>query len=459
MPVIPRLYEAIGEKNVLTGDAVHEQLNGFMTPTPMQAKAIVYPRSTEDVSTIMKICHDARQPVVIQGGKSGGVQGHIPTANEIAISFDKMSMIEEIDTRSRTATVQAGCILETLQDAVEDEGLIFPLDLGGRGSCTIGGNISTNAGGIRVVRYGMMREQVLGLEAVLTDGSVISSMNSVMKNNTGYDLKQLFIGAEGTLGVVTRAVLRLRPKMSTTNVALLAMENFDQVLKTLQAVDAGLSGQMTAYELMSSNYYQLNAQHLGYTPITVSDNYKYFVVVESQGCEVEQDQERMERVLTELYEQDLITDAALPKSQKEIDQIWAIRESVEAFMQKSFFLYDVSVPMKHMEKYIRNVESSIKKSFVQGKCYSVGHVGDGNLHFVIIPNCEENHDQLHRQINDIVYKNLTEFNGSVSAEHVIGWEKKEYLSISRDKHEMELMRTLKRALDPRGILGRGRIFD
>jgi FAD/FMN-containing dehydrogenase len=459
MDVVAQLINAIGEKNVVTGAQVTEHFNGILDPTPMRARAIVFPRSTEDVSAVMKICHDCSQPVVIQGGKSGAVQGHVSNPEEIAMGLGRMSSIEEIDTVGRTATVQAGCILETLQDAATDKGLMFPVDLGGRGSCTIGGNIATNAGGERVIRYGMMREQVLGLEVVLADGTVLSSMNSMIKNNTGYDLKQLFIGSEGTLGVVTRAVVRLQQGLTSSNVALVAMESFDQVLTGLHQADAGLAGQLTAYELMSKNWYELNSRHLGVSPMEIGGN--YYVVVETQGSEPEHDLEKLEKVLMALIEQGIIDDAVLAKSQKEVGQIWDIRESVEAAtsMNSPYFIYDVSVPMKHMEAYLGKVETGLHESFPEGQCYCVGHVGDGNLHFVVLPFANGEKAELHRQVNDRVYQPLAEFGGSISAEHGVGIEKKPYLVISRNETELQLMKTLKTTLDPKNILGRGRIFD
>jgi len=459
MDIVAQLINAIGEKNVVTGTQVTEHFNGILDPTPMHARAIVFPRSTADVSFIMKICHDCSQPVVIQGGKSGGVQGHVSRPNEIAMDLSKMSAIEEIDTVGRTATVQAGCILETLQDAAVDKGLMFPLDLGGRGSCTIGGNIATNAGGERVIRYGMMREQVLGLEVVLADGTLLSSMNSMIKNNTGYDLKQLFIGSEGTLGVVTRAVVRLRQNMTSSNVALVAMDSFDQVLAALQQVDAGLAGQLTAYELMSQNWYELNSRHLGVSPMGNDRN--YYVVIETRGSEPEHDIENLEQVLMALYEQGLVADAVLAKSQKEVGQIWDIRECLEPVttMESPYFVYDVSVPMKHMEAYLDKVKTGIQESFPEGQCYCVGHVGDGNLHFAVLPFAPGEKAELHRQVNDRVYQPLARYSGSISAEHGVGIEKKPYLSISRNETEIQLMKTLKMTLDPKGILGPGRIFD
>jgi FAD/FMN-containing dehydrogenase len=284
-------------------------------------------------------------------------------------------------------------------------------------------------------------------------------MNSVIKNNTGYDLKQLFIGSEGTLGVVTRAVVRLRQNMSSSNVALVAMDSFDQVLAALQQADAGLAGQLTAYELMSQNWYELNSRHLGVSPMESGGN--YYIVIETQGSEPEHDLEKLEQVLMALFEQGLLVDALLAKSQKEVGQIWDIRECLEPVtnMGSPYFVYDISVPMKHMEAYLQEVENGIRESFPDGQCYCVGHVGDGNLHFAVLPFASGDSADLHRQVNERVYQPLVQYSGSISAEHGVGIEKKPYLPLSRNETELQLMKTLKVTLDPKGILGRGRIFD
>lgn len=454
------LERIVGKANIRTGAAVAEIAIGILDPSPTQALAIVYPGSTDEVSAILNVCHKARQPIVVQGGRSGAVGGHVAAPDEIALSLEKMNKVENIDRIGCTATVEAGCILQTFQEEVERNGLDFPLDLGGRGSCTIGGNISTNAGGIRVVRFGMMREQVLGLEAVLADGTIISSMNQVIKNNSGYDLKQLFIGSEGTLGVVTRAVLRLRQRMKSTNLALLAVNEFDHILQALQICEAALGGQMTAFELMSGDYYKEGSVASELTsPLPPTS--PWFVIVESQGIDEDSDREKLETTLSDLLERELVADAVIAKSLTEMDHIWSIRENIQPFIDPTqpFFIYDVSVPRIHMEHYIQTVRTSAGSEFPNGTCYAVGHVADCNIHFVIVPNSHEEPEELHRRANELVYAPLGTLNGAISAEHGVGFEKKPYLALSRNKNERRLMHLLKQTLDPQNILGRGRIFD
>lgn len=459
MEILNELIAALGPDRVVHGDRVAEHTNGFLDPTPASAIAIVFPSCTQAVSDVLRICNAHKQPVVVQGGKTGAVKGHVSQADEIAINLEKMAAIEAIDDVSCTATVQAGCVLQTLQEAAQEHGLQFALDFGGRGSCTIGGNISTNAGGERVVRFGMMREQVLGLEVVLADGTIVSSMSNVIKNNTGYDLKQFFIGAEGTLGVVTRAVLRLRPAIQANNVALLSMARFDQVLSTLRRVDAAAAGQVSAYELMSKSFYAANSRILGYAPFDEPGD--FLVVIEVLGDSSDHDRSKFETLLGRLFEEELIEDAVIAKSLGETEQIWALRECTESFSHSGvpFFLYDVSVAMSHMEDYARSVEDLMQQAFEDVELFTVGHVGDGNLHFVVLPHCDDDIAVMRKRSDEAVYEPLARYSGSVSAEHGIGLEKKRYLPIARNAEEVALMRTIKQALDPKSILGRGRIFD
>ena len=457
--LLEQIEAVVGASGLLSGSRLAGRSAGIWSGKDLAALALVRPATTAEVAQVMKLCHAAGQVVIPAGGMTGLAGGHKSTTADIVLSSERMNRIESLDARSRCMTVQAGAILQSVQEAAEEAGLMFALDLGARASCTIGGNIATNAGGERVIRYGMMREQVLGLEVVLADGTILSSMNSVIKNNAGYDLKHLFIGSEGTLGVVTRAVVRLRQNMPSSNVALVAMNTFDQVLAALQQADAGLAGQLTAYELMSQNWYELNSRHLGVSPMETGGN--YYVVIETQGSEPEHDLEKLEQVLMALYEQGLVVDAVLAKSQKEVGQIWDIRECLEpvATMDSPYFVYDVSIPMRHMEAYLQEVENSIRESFPDGQCYCVGHVGDGNLHFAVLPFATGEKADLHRQVNDRVYQPLARYSGSISAEHGVGIEKKPYLSVSRNETEIQLMKTLKKTLDPKNILGRGRIFD
>ena len=253
--VVNALQEALGESSLVTGSALAERATSYWNSEPTRALVMLRPKTTEELSRIMAICHAHNQPVVVQGGLTGCVEGAVSGEREIIVSLERMNQIEQVDAVGGTATVQSGVILEVLQNELAEQGLLFPLDLGARGSCTIGGNIATNAGGINVLRYGMMRDLVLGLEAVQADGTVLSSMNRMIKNNAGYDLKQLFIGTEGTLGIVTRAVVKLFPQPKSKNSALVALQDFDAVARLLQVLRGSLAGTLSAFELMWGDYF------------------------------------------------------------------------------------------------------------------------------------------------------------------------------------------------------------
>lgn len=455
--IIERLIELFGESSVLTGDAVRSRATGYWDPAPMAAKAIVTPRSTQDVSKVMKLCHEMRQTVVVLGGLTGGVKAANTSPDDIGLSLECMDKVEVIDPIGRTAIVQAGCILQVLQEAAEDAGLYFPLDLGGRGSCTIGGNVATNAGGIEVIRYGMMREQVLGLEAVLADGTVISSMNRVLKNNTGYDLKQLFIGSEGTLGVVTRVVVKLREKPISNNTALVGLDSFTQVTRFLRFADSCLGGTLTSYELMSGTYYSLVTEP-GFHRASISRDYKFYVVIEARGSDRDRDAQCFGEMLERAFSENLMVDAVVPKSEAERREVWTVRENFEPMLlHKPYYVYDVSLPVADMQNYFENLERDIKKRWPDTLFVVMGHVGDCNLHFFVAPNAGM--VDLKHEIDQMVYSPLKELEGSISAEHGIGLEKRAHLSISRNENEINLMRGLKAYLDPKNILGRGRIFE
>ena len=286
-----KIAEQLGDDRVLTGAAVSERATSYWNSEAMTAKAILLPRSTEEVSLMLKTCHQINQTVVIQGGLTGCVMGAEPAEEDIVISLEKMNKIEEVDAVNGIAVVEGGTALQTVQEAATAEGLFFPLDLGARGSCTIGGNVATNAGGINVLRYGMMRNLVLGLEAVLADGTVISSMNQMLKNNAGYDTKQLFIGTEGTLGIVTRVVLRLFQKPASRQDALVAMQDFQSVVDFLAHVQRSLGGALSAFEIMWGDYFAAVTEPGGHRAPLARD-YPYYVVLQAEGGDPASDEER-----------------------------------------------------------------------------------------------------------------------------------------------------------------------
>jgi FAD/FMN-containing dehydrogenase len=434
-------------------DFPDRSLGGHPLGTPL---AVLRPRTTDEVSKILRLCAQTRQPVVPWGGRTGLVDGAY-AEGAVAISLDRMSAVEDIDATGATMTVGAGCPLQTACEKAEEQGMFFPLDLGARGSATVGGNIATNAGGNRVIRYGMMRDSVLGLEAVLADGTVISSLNHLIKNNAGYDLKQLFIGTEGTLGIVTRAVLRLRPKPVSQNMAFLAVDSFESLTRTLRGLERGLSGTLSAFEAMWSDFYELVTTPPANGRPPLPHGHPYYVLVESLGGDQDEDAPRFEQALARELEKGDIADAMIAKSKSECDKLWALRDDVMQVMRNApVFTFDVSLKLADMERYVRKVREDLKARWPDTTTMMVfGHLGDGNLH--VIPGVGDGSRDARHGVEAIVYGALE--GGSVSAEHGIGLEKRDYLALSRNAAEIALMRKLKRALDPDNILNPGKIFS
>ncbi|MFK8047041.1 MAG: FAD-binding oxidoreductase [Halioglobus sp.] len=455
--LIQELTNLVGEKHITTGAAIAERATSFWEPAPMQATAVLYPGNTKEISEILAYCNGRAQAVVVIGGNTGGVEGQHPSSEEVVICMNRMNRILDIDVMNSTVTVEAGCLLESVREAVADKGLYYPLDYGGRGSATVGGNVASNAGGLNVIRYGMMRNITLGLEAVLADGTVISSMNRMIKNNTGYDLKQLFIGSEGTLGVVTKVIVKLEEAPLTVNTAMLALDSFVNVVALLRHLRRHLGGVLTAFEFMGQDYYRAVTGPGGNRP-PFSGDYPCYVIAETQGTDEDYDATAFQRILMEAMELDLVQDAVISQSERERDELWKVRENFEPLLAETpYFLYDVSLPIGDMQDYSASVKSNVMKRWPEALCVSLAHVGDNNMHFFIAPRSDE--PEIGKAISQIVYKPLQKLQGSVSAEHGIGLEKKPYLGLSRTKQELELMKLLKRTLDPNNILAPGRILD
>ena len=464
--LLAQLREVVGPENVLTGTDVSARATHFWDATPLTAAAIIRPATTAETSAVLRACHDAGQSVVTQGGSTGLVDGHRSKPDEIVLSLERMTAIEAVDVTGRTLTVEAGAILQNVQQTAVDAGLQFGLDLGARGSCTIGGNISTNAGGLSVLRYGMTREQVLGLEVVLADGTILSSMNRMMKNNAGYDLKHLFIGSEGTLGVITRAVLRLRPATPAVNTALLAFDSFQQVTDTLSHLGRSLNGTLDAFEVIWQPFYQLNTNPEidGTSTSPLPRDYAFYAIVEARSTEQEEASALFERVLEQALMSEHITDAVIAQSERERQNIWHIREHIDTALQHNpVFVYDISLPIAAMQEYVTDIQSRLASRWPQVILYVYGHLADGNLHVLVAPPTDDTlsaaeQQAWHSTSNDIVYQPLQAMGGSVSAEHGIGLTKKPYLRLSRTAEEILLMQTLKRSLDPNNILNPGKII-
>ena len=456
MPVsITALNEIVGREHLLDSETVATRATSYWNPAPMQAKAMALPASTDEVAAILKQCNAASQAVLTHGGLTNCVSAVEPVLDDVVLSTEKMRGIIEIDKIGGTAIVEAGAVLQNVQEAVAKEGMYFPLDLGARGSCTIGGNIATNAGGINVLRYGMMRNLVLGLEAVMADGTVMSSMNRMLKNNAGYDMKQLFIGSEGTLGVVTRSVLRLFPQPVSRQDALVAMTSMENVIAFLGELQRDLAGSLSAFEIMWGNYYQAVTGDNGHRA-PLSREYPFYVVFQAEGSDPEFDAARFERVLEQAFEDELIADAVIAKSVGEARAIWEIRENFEPALTKPpFYLYDVSLPIRDMSAYVDTVQENVNKRWPNAMCTALGHMADGNLHFFVAPGEQ---GDFHAASDECVYAPLKQYGGSVSAEHGIGLEKLHWLLHSKSAAEIALMRSLKKTLDPNNILNPGRVL-
>lgn len=459
MELLHHIAEVVGPNGLISGEDVKARPSNWMGFGNQQAIAIVRPANTSEVSAVLKLCHQAGQSIVPMGGLSGLVQGAEAGPDDILLSLERMREIENVDDLGATMVVQAGAALQTVQERAEEAGFTFPLDLGARGSAQIGGLMSTNAGGNQVIRYGMMREQVLGLEVVLADGTVLSNMNRMLKNNAGYDLKQLFIGSEGTLGIITRAVLRLRPAMASDDTALLAVSEFAAIPTLLHHFSKELGGTLTAFEVMWESHMEEilagNASHNR----PIGEKYPYYILIEAEGGNAELDSQRFASALESAFEAGLIADAVIATSKDQRDALWAIREDIITLVVHLLpsGSFDVSLPIAHMESYVQAVYRQVDEKW-GGKARAVvfGHLGDSNIHLAVGTGAENELD--HHEVERIVYDNLTPFEGSVSAEHGIGLEKRAWLATSRTEAEISLMRTLKNALDPKGILNPGKVI-
>ncbi len=417
--------------------------------------AVLRPRTTAEVSLVLGRCHAASQPVVVQGGLTGLAGGATPRPGEIALSLERLSGVEEVDPSGGTMRVLAGTPLAVVQDTAEQHGLQFPLDLGARGSCSIGGNIATNAGGNRVIRYGMTRALVLGLEAVLADGTIVSSLNTMLKNNAGYDLKQLFVGTEGTLGVVTRAVLRLYPLPGERLTAFVATDSFEALVKLLAAARTTLGGQLSSFEVMWSDYYEYALEQLTVTTRPFAERHPHYALLEVEALDPAHDTERLGDFLGRLIEDGLAADAVLARSLDDAARLWRVRDAAGELIPRlpNPVAYDISLPLAAMPEYVARITAE-GASLLRGRpAFVFGHLGDGNLHVI---------SSLHSYADlaaydGIVYGALAGI-GSVSAEHGIGVLKRKWLGLSRQPEEIALMRSLKAALDPRGILNPGRVI-
>ena len=443
--------------SLVAGDDVGERHSvDFTAENALRPEAVLRPGSVREVAEILKVCNGLGQPVVVQGGMTGLAGGATPQAGELALSLERLTGIEELDEASMTISAQAGPPLQVLQEAAEQAGFLLPLDFGARGSCHIGGAIATNAGGNQVIRFGMTRNLVLGLEAVLADGTVISSMNKMLKNNAGYDLKQLFIGTEGTLGVITRCVLRLLPRLASTCTALCAVDSFPQAAKLLRELQSRLGGSVSAFELMWADYFHRVIDHGDSLRSPFAEGYPMYALIEAEGPDRQADEARFEAALGRALESGVIADAAIARSVSDRQSFWAIRDGVAEITAglTPYASLDVSMDIGEMAGFVDEFDRELKKALPDAISLVFGHIGDNNLHLLVSTRRHRDLDT----IFDIGYRLTGAHRGSVSAEHGIGVLKRGYLHYSRSPEELALMRRLKKALDPKDILNRGRVI-
>ncbi|WP_159994206.1 FAD-binding oxidoreductase [Roseomonas sp. 18066] len=457
--LVEALRQALGPAAVLAGaDVPARNEKDWSTLPPQRPALVIRPVDTAGVSTAMRLCGEHGRALVPQGGLTGLCGGARPEEGGIALSLERMTGILEIDPAAASMTVLAGTPLQAIQQAAEEAGFFIPLDLGARGSCAIGGNLSTNAGGNRVIRYGMAREMVLGLEAVLADGTVVGGLNKMLKNNAGYDLKHLFIGAEGTLGIITRVVLRLFPKPGCTMAALCALDRYDQVLELLAGARRGLGPLLSAFEVMWPDYWEVVTRQVPGVRSPVGAGHGFYVLVEAQGMEEAIDAPRFQSWLEGQAEAGVVVDAAVAQSIADVKAFWGVRDACAEFPQVlgPHEPFDIGLPVGAMDDYVVQCKAALQAALPGVVALFYGHIGDGNLHIVAcLPGAVP---QPREAIVQIVYDTVREFGGTVSAEHGIGLTKKPYLSYVRSPAEIALMQRLKAALDPQGLINPGKVI-
>ena len=464
---LARLQKLLGDKGFIADAAGMEPfLREERGTYHGAAKAVLRPISTEEVSAIVKLCAAAKLPIFPQGGNTGLAGGAVPweDGRGVVLSLSRMNRVREIDPIDYSITVEAGVILADVQKAAEGVDRLFPLSLGAEGSCQIGGNISTNAGGIQVLRYGNTRSLVLGLEVVLPDGRVWHGLRALRKDNTGYDMKQLFIGGEGTLGIITAATLRLFPLPKAVETALLGLTRVEDAMELFSRARKASGDQLTAFELMSRFGIDMALKHVTGIVDPLPTIFPWYVLLEVSSSEAQSGLlETLERFLSDSMEAGLINDGVIAKSGMQARDLWRIREGlVEAQKYEGASVkHDISVPVSKVANFITSAHAAIEEWMPGIRPNAFGHVGDGNIHYNIHqPVAAEKAAFLARQteLNRIVHDIAVGLNGSISAEHGIGRLKVGELAHYKEPLELEMMRRVKQALDPGGIMNPGKIL-
>ena len=456
--LVASLRRTVGHDAVLTGESIDSRYLGdwLLRDEAVRPAALVRPTTTAEVSATLRECNARRGPVVAQGGRTGLAGGAVPRDGWVILCLERMHAIETVDADAATIVTQSGATLQSVQDAAAGAGMLFPLDIGARGSCTIGGNIATNAGGNRVLRYGMMRDLVLGLEVVLANGTVLDAMNSMLKNNAGYDVKQVFVGSEGTLGIVTRAVLRLFPLTSSVQTALCAVRDYDAALALLRLARERVGADLSAFEVMWAEFYRLGTTGLG-RRAPLDEGHAIYVLVESMGTDANLDAARFQAFVEAAFERGIVADALIARSLQESKEIWAIRDS-SGELQRSIGAYvpfDISLPIGSIGRFVEDCHRRLAARWPGLATAWFGHIADSNLHICA---ASPGGPDATRELDELVYDCVGEFRGSISAEHGIGLLKREFLGRSRTPEAIAAMRLLKAMFDPNAILNPGKVL-
>eukprot|EP01125_Pyxidicula_operculata_P009602 TRINITY_DN3156_c0_g1_i2.p1 TRINITY_DN3156_c0_g1~~TRINITY_DN3156_c0_g1_i2.p1 ORF type:complete len:500 (-),score=94.37 TRINITY_DN3156_c0_g1_i2:2445-3944(-) len=442
----------LGESAVVTSQhELSKYNNDWMSKYKGESSVALKPKSTQEVSQILKYCNERKLAVCPQGGNTGLVGGSVPLYDEVVLSLSRMDKIKEFNINTGIVIAEAGVILENLEKFVNDKDHIIPLDLGAKGSCQIGGNAATNAGGIRLLRYGSLHGTILGLEVVLANGEVLDSLTTLRKDNTGYDLKQLFIGSEGTLGIITAVSVLCPPKPLSVNVALLSVNSFDKTLKILQEAKKDLGEILSAFEFFDNGCLKLMTKHFESAKDPFSDPSPFYVLIETSGSNVHHDKEKLDAFLEKISSEELCTDGTVAQDKSQQQKIWFLREAISSACghEGKVYKYDLSLPTEHMYSLVETVRERFKDD-KQVQVVGYGHLGDGNLHLNMI--APEYTQERFSKLEPFVYEFTSSMRGSISAEHGIGVMKPSVLHFSKTAPMINVMKGIKNLLDPNNIL-------
>ncbi|HUH40072.1 MAG TPA: FAD-binding oxidoreductase [Castellaniella sp.] len=469
MNLLEALRAAVGATHVLTGADAVPYLTDWRDRYRGQALAVVRPDSADEVAAVVRLCVQAGVPIVPQGGNTGLCGGATPDSSgqAVVLSLLRLNRIRSMDLDNDTMEVEAGCVLQTVQDAARKAQRLFPLSLAAEGSCTIGGNLATNAGGTQVLRYGNMRELTLGLEVVTAQGEIWHGLRGLRKDNTGYDLRDLYIGSEGTLGIITAATLKLYPQPVAHCTALLALGSIDDAIMMLGLARRGLGSSLTGFELMAGDCLQdvvrcFQQQRLPFEGPSAA--LPWYALLELSDSESEAHaRERFEAVIGEALEAGFVQDAVIAESMAQSKALWHLRESIplaEKELGKSI-KHDVSIPVSRMATFVQDTNQALQQAFPGIHHVIFGHLGDGNLHYNVARGADWSEaDLLSRQdaIYELVHNSVHAVGGSISAEHGVGQLKRDVLPRYKDPVELALMHSIKAALDPQGLMNPGKVL-